>query len=147
MKSNKCNAEPFDQRAFDMSELAGVLRRMPFFPSFITGNVESTGVVSWMDYDQDCDPDLFMIKSGHSHPTGMENNRFYHNVLRETGTLGFQRVFTAGLVNHLDLDFQASWGDYDNDGDMMDISELAPGFYYLCATSRTTTVSKKLIIQ
>jgi len=85
---------------------------------FVTDVVESTGVVSWMDYDNDGDQDLFMIKSGRSHPTGNEDNRIFHNQLSETGALNFQRVTTAGMVNHLDRDFQASWGDYDNDGDM-----------------------------
>lgn len=87
-------------------------------PSFVTGEVESTGVASWMDYDNDCDPDIFMIKSGRTHPSGGENNRMYHNNFQESGALDFQRVTTAALVNHLDKDFQASWGDYDNDGDM-----------------------------
>jgi len=87
-------------------------------PSFVTGNVESTGVASWVDYDNDCDLDLFMIKSGRTHPQGGEDNRMYHNVLQETGNLEFQQVFSADMVNHFDLDFQASWGDYDNDGDL-----------------------------
>lgn len=87
-------------------------------PSFVTGNVESTGVASWMDYDNDCDPDLFMIKSGRTHPDGGEDNRIYHNNLQELGELSFQQVTTADMVNHFDKDFQASWGDYDNDGDM-----------------------------
>jgi len=86
-------------------------------PSFVTPDVESTGVVSWIDYDNDGDQDLFMIKSGRTHPSNGENNRFYHNLLMETGQLEFKRVTTAGLVNHFDLDFQASWADYDNDGD------------------------------
>ena len=87
-------------------------------PSFVTPDVESTGVVSWIDYDHDGDQDLFMIKSGRTHPDNGEDNRMYHNTLAETGNLGFQRVYTADMVNHFDLDFQASWGDYDNDGDM-----------------------------
>ncbi len=88
-------------------------------PAFVTPDVESTGVVSWMDYDHDGDQDLFMIKSGRSHPTkNGEDNRIYHNLLKETGNLEFKRVTTAGMVKHFDLDFQASWADYDNDGDM-----------------------------
>lgn len=87
-------------------------------PDFITNTVESTGVASWMDYDQDCDQDLFLIKSGRSHPDGEENNRVFHNQLTETGALDFEPVLTAAMVNHLDKDFQASWGDYDNDSDM-----------------------------
>ena len=87
-------------------------------PSFVTPNVESTGVVSWIDYDHDGDQDLFMIKSGRTHPSGREDNRMYHNMLSETGNLEFRRVHSAAMVNHFDLDFQASWGDYDNDGDM-----------------------------
>lgn len=87
-------------------------------PTFVSTEVESTGVVSWIDYDHDGDQDLFMIKSGRTHPAGAENNRMFHNDLAETGNLAFRRVYTAEMVNHFDLDFQASWADYDNDGDM-----------------------------
>lgn len=87
-------------------------------PSFVTPDVESTGVASWIDYDHDGDQDLFMIKSGRTHPDGGEDNRIYHNSLTETGNLAFERVYTAEMTTHFDLDFQASWGDYDNDGDM-----------------------------
>lgn len=87
-------------------------------PEFVTDDQESTGVVSWMDYDNDGDQDLFMIKSGRTHPSGGEDNRIFHNRLQESGQLAFQRVTTAAMVNHLEKDFQASWGDYDNDGDM-----------------------------
>ncbi len=87
-------------------------------PSFVTPLVESTGIASWIDYDHDGDQDLFMIKSGRSHFSGREDHRMYHNLLKETGTLSFSQVTTAAIVKHRDLDFQASWGDYDNDGDM-----------------------------
>ncbi len=87
-------------------------------PSFVTPNPESSGVASWIDYDNDGDQDLFLIKSGRTLPEGSEDNRMYHNNLTETGELDFQRVVTAEMVTHFDLDFQASWGDYDNDGDM-----------------------------
>ncbi|MEL6863966.1 MAG: FG-GAP-like repeat-containing protein [Bacteroidota bacterium] len=87
-------------------------------PSFISDEVESTGVASWIDYDNDCDQDLFLLKSGRSHPNGVEDHRMYHSNLRENGQLEFKRVLGAEMVSHLDLDFQASWGDYDNDGDM-----------------------------
>lgn len=95
-------------------------------PEFITDIPESTGVASWMDYDNDCDQDLFLLKSGRTHASGGENNRMFHNNLSETGALDFTRIYTADMVNHLDginplhraKDFQASWADYDNDGDM-----------------------------
>lgn len=87
-------------------------------PGFITDAVESTGVASWMDYDNDCDQDIFLIKSGRTHPNGGEDNRFFHNELQETGSLNFTRVLGGAMLSHFDKDFQASWGDYDNDGDM-----------------------------
>ncbi len=85
---------------------------------FINDSLESTGSASWIDYDNDCDQDLFLIKSGRSHPMGVENHRMFHNNLNENGVLAFQRVISPPMMNHLDLDFQASWADYDNDGDL-----------------------------
>lgn len=85
---------------------------------FITPIPESTGSSSWMDYDNDGDQDLFLFKSGRSSAAGKEDHRMFHNNLIETENLDFQEIVTNEMLHHLDLDFQASWGDYDNDGDM-----------------------------
>ena len=79
----------------------------------------STGVASWMDYDNDGDQDVLLAKSGRFLPGGAENNRLFQSQLSETGNAeAFSEITTGGLVTHFDRDFQASWADNDNDGDM-----------------------------
>lgn len=88
-------------------------------PAFVElGSEPSTGVASWIDFDDDGDQDVLLAKSGRFLAGGAENNRLFRNQLSETGTLTFEEITTGGIVTHFDNDFQASWGDYDNDGDM-----------------------------
>lgn len=88
-------------------------------PAFVEpGSQPSTGVASWVDFDDDGDQDVLLAKSGRFLSGGAENNRLFRNQLAETGTLGFEEITTGGIVTHFDNDFQASWGDYDNDGDL-----------------------------
>ncbi|MBX2821789.1 MAG: VCBS repeat-containing protein [Rhodothermaceae bacterium] len=88
-------------------------------PLFVEpGSGPSTGVASWIDFDNDGDQDVALFKSGRFLPAGAEDNRMFRNVLSETGSLGFEEITTGGIVTHFDNDFQASWADYDNDGDM-----------------------------
>ena len=62
---------------------------------------------------------MLLAKSGRFLPAGAERNRLFQNQLTETGNAeSFSEITTGGLVTHFDRDFQASWGDYDNDGDM-----------------------------
>ncbi len=75
----------------------------------------TSGVGSWIDYDNDGDQDLFIAKSGSD--IGGEPNELYQNQLSETGTADFTQLTDGGIVNTLSFDFTASWGDYDNDGD------------------------------
>ncbi|MEP0547439.1 MAG: FG-GAP-like repeat-containing protein [Rhodothermales bacterium] len=87
-------------------------------PTFVEpGSEPSTGVASWIDFDGDGDQDLLLAKSGRFLPGQAENHRLFRGLLADTGTLGFEEVTTGGVVTHFDNDFQASWGDYDNDGD------------------------------
>ena len=75
----------------------------------------TSGVGSWIDYDNDGDQDLLIVKSGSD--IGGEFNELYQNLLTETGSVSFQQTTDGELVNSLYFDFTASWGDYDNDGD------------------------------
>lgn len=65
--------------------------------------------VSWGDYDNDCDPDLFITERDVT-----KNNRLYRN----NGDGTFTRITTAAPVATNDVSTSASWGDYDNDGDL-----------------------------
>ena len=88
-------------------------------PLFVEpGSSPSTGVASWIDFDNDGDQDVALFKSGRFLPAGAEDNRMFRNLLSETGSLDFEEITTGGIVSHFDNDFQASWADYDNDGDM-----------------------------
>jgi len=57
------------------------------------------------DYDNDGDPDLYVVNEG--------PNRLYRN---EGGTAGFTDVTQAAGVGDAGFGTSASWGDYDNDG-------------------------------
>ncbi len=88
-------------------------------PAFIEpGSGPSTGVASWIDFDDDGDQDVLLAKSGRFLPPGAEDNRLFLNRLSDNGSLGFEEITTGGIVTHFDNDFQVSWADYDNDGDM-----------------------------
>ncbi len=65
-----------------------------------------TGV--WGDYNNDGLIDLFVVN------TGGVNNSLYKN----TGNGTFQRITTGAIVNDGGSSVGASWGDYDNDGDL-----------------------------
>ncbi len=71
---------------------------------------------TWADYDQDGDSDLF-IGSGPANGT-LRPDFHYKNMLKENGTLSFQRI--TNQVFALDsLDGQTwNWIDFDNDGDL-----------------------------
>ena len=64
----------------------------------------------WGDYDNDGDLDLYLAK----HEYGL--NRLYRNDVSTLGT--FTEVGESlGVADNID-GFHASWGDYDNDGDL-----------------------------
>ena len=62
---------------------------------------------SWGDYDNDSDLDLFVVNNG-------QNNFLYRN----DGEFGFTRITDGVVVNDGGRSQSASWGDYDNDGDV-----------------------------
>ncbi|MGB0850990.1 MAG: CRTAC1 family protein, partial [Bacteroidia bacterium] len=63
--------------------------------------------VSWGDYDNDGDLDLFIAN------TNDENNNLYEN---QAGVL--KRITTGDIVNDGGSSVGGTWGDYDNDGDL-----------------------------
>jgi len=79
--------------------------------SIVLDQYKSRGV-SWVDYDNDGDLDMFVVNEGG------QNENLYRNMLRETGTATFTSVTTGPLVNAGGNSMSASWGDVDNDGDL-----------------------------
>src|SRR5204863_153568 len=65
--------------------------------------------VSWVDFDNDGDLDVFIVEGGF---TGGGNSRLYRN----DGKGVFTRITSGPLVQRSDLATSAAWGDYDNDG-------------------------------
>ncbi len=85
------------------------------FTRITTGSIvldafKSRGV-TWVDYDNDGDIDMFVVNES-SQP-----NDLYRNELKETGTATFTRITTGSLVTDVSSSWSASWADYDNDGD------------------------------
>ena len=71
--------------------------------------------VSWVDYDQDEDPDLLVVY-GDENPL-----RLFQN---DNGVLSSAPVWVGGV--YTDAIKNVSWGDYDNDGDL----DMAVANYY-----------------
>lgn len=63
--------------------------------------------ISWGDYDNDGDPDLFIAN------TNGENNQLFNN---KAGVL--TAVTTGAVVSDGGTSVGGTWGDYDNDGDL-----------------------------
>jgi len=66
---------------------------------------------AWGDYDNDGFPDVFVANANFT--TG-ENNFLYKN----NGDGTFTKITTGNIVNDGGNSTGASWGDYDNDGDL-----------------------------
>jgi hypothetical protein len=77
----------------------------------VTDAMFSRGV-SWVDYDNDGDLDMFVTNERG------QSNVLYKNMLRETGLPTFTRVTTGSIVSDGGNSFSESWGDADNDGDL-----------------------------
>jgi hypothetical protein len=63
--------------------------------------------ISWGDYDNDGDPDLFIAN------TNGENNQLFNN---QAGVL--TAITTGAIVSNGGTSVGGTWGDYDNDGDL-----------------------------
>jgi enediyne biosynthesis protein E4 len=67
--------------------------------------------VSWIDYDNDGDLDLYVVNEEN------QANNLYKNMFKESGAAWFSRITTGSIVTDIGSSWSASWGDYDNDGD------------------------------
>ena len=96
-----CSArEDTDTLGFESIEMAGV-----------TTDHASTGGVSWVDYDGDGDPDLF-VANGYDvsaeAPVGQPNQLY-----RNDGDAGFATIADCGLVVGASYSSASTWGTRD----------------------------------
>ena len=70
---------------------------------------------AWGDVDNDGDLDLFVTNA--YGPTS-HKNFLYRNLLVETRFPTFEKIISGTLANDLGWSYGASFGDYDNDGDL-----------------------------
>ncbi|MEL6635632.1 MAG: CRTAC1 family protein [Bacteroidota bacterium] len=70
---------------------------------------ENSWGAAWGDYDNDGDPDLFVTNYEIDEP-----NQLYRN----NGDGSFTLITTGSIVTDRASSIAASWGDYDNDGDL-----------------------------
>jgi len=76
------------------------------------GGAKTTESLSWGDYDNDGDFDLFVANSGDTE-TSPEANMLFNN---SGGTL--TSTSNGDLTTDVNLTTGSAWGDYDNDGDL-----------------------------
>ncbi|MGH7495545.1 MAG: FG-GAP-like repeat-containing protein [bacterium] len=68
--------------------------------------------MNWVDYDDDGDLDVFVANEEN------QTNDLYRNLLKENGTVGFDKLSAGNIVTDVASSWSGSWGDYDNDGDL-----------------------------
>jgi hypothetical protein len=74
----------------------------------VATDVENSAGVSWGDYDNDGDFDLFIAN------WGLEDNSLYQN----NGDATFSKITAGSIVNSGGHSVAGAWGDVDNDGDL-----------------------------
>jgi hypothetical protein len=79
--------------------------------NFVGAIGESIGI-SWGDYDNDCDLDVFITNSAY---TGLLIDNFLY---RNNGDGTFTEITEGPMVTDGGWSWGSGWGDYDNDGDL-----------------------------
>ena len=79
--------------------------------AIVTDSYYSRGA-SWVDYDNDGDQDMYVVNERN------QVKNLYKNMLKETGSAWFARILSGQIVTDISSALSASWGDYDNDGDV-----------------------------
>lgn|GEM_PF-2232807 len=86
------------------------------------GTIDSVSMATFVDLDGDGDADLYVGRRG--------ENRFFRNLLSETGEARFEEVAEAlGLVVDSQRTMGAAFGDFDGDGDL-DLYEVNHAFCF-----------------
>ena len=73
----------------------------------ILNDKRDTNDVNWVDYDNDGDPDIFVVNRE-------QENALFRNDVETTGD--FREVFCALSLSNLEIGHRAAWADYDNNG-------------------------------
>ena len=89
------------------------------FERILSGDIVTDVAASlgcaWGDYDNDGDADLFVANFDPNFAGGPgQNNALYRN----NGDGSFSKITAGAIVNDGGSSAGASWGDYDNDGDL-----------------------------
>ena len=85
----------------------------------LVNEIGYNAVSGWGDYDNDGDMDMFVTQA--YVPPGFTQkltNKFFKNLLMETGTASFEKITSGDIVNDSGYSYGFAWGDYDKDGDL-----------------------------
>jgi len=93
-----------------------------FFVRITTGeivtDVNNAHGMSWSDYDNDGDMDLFVANAYFDYPQQNPEDYMYPNCYyRNDGNFNFTKILSGPVVTDLSISYGPSVGDYDNDGD------------------------------
>lgn len=80
----------------------------------------SAAGVSWADYDNDGDFDLFVAITRNENDENWDINRLYRNDTNTADTPVFTRMTSADVGSWIadsSITWASAWGDFDNDGD------------------------------
>jgi hypothetical protein len=89
--------------------------------------------LAWGDYDNDGDPDLFLVNFHGSllDPVLNDNSKGNHALYRNEGDGTFTDVLKTAGLDKSSFGLAAAWGDYDNDNDLdIYITNYGPNFLY-----------------
>ncbi|MEE9443419.1 MAG: FG-GAP-like repeat-containing protein [candidate division Zixibacteria bacterium] len=84
----------------------------------IVTDVNNAHGMSWSDYDNDGDMDLFVANAFFANPQPDPADFMYENCLyRNEGDFNFTKIVSEPIVTDRAISYGPSLGDYDNDGD------------------------------